>query len=856
MVLSLNISEVLLFSSIHMLDEQIRQNDPVAVTLRAYAQNILVVIFGLLPLIFIPTAIAPFEYTKALIVVVGLFIALVLYSLSVLRSGTITVGISYTLIALWGIALVAAISSLLSGDFRDSFVGDLFSIHSTVFLLILALIPTVWILLKPSKASVMRMYLLFAFSTIVLVVFHVLRLFFGPDFLDLGVFTSSVSTPVGSWNDLALFLGLTILLSLVALEHLSLTKVGRILFLAVVLLSLVMLGVINFFIVWLILGLTSLVMVVYTLGKDKFSETQLPLMENSPAPKKANTLSLGVSLVVFAISALFVVGGATLGGLISDMTNISYVEVRPSLEATANIASNVYKENAFLGIGTNKFTDAWRLYKDESINTTPFWNTDFNAGNSYVTTFFVTTGVLGGITWIIFFALYLVTGIRSLLGTTSGDKIWYFIGVSSFVSAIYIWGMSIIYVPGVVVLLIGSLCTGVSLYSINVLKGDTGRVITIGRNRRTGFVLTLAVIVVIIASVSVLYTAGRHYSSVYAFNESVQSLNRAESVEQIEEEVSSAYSLFTSDIFARRIAEIQLAKMNSLVNVSEPTEEQARQFIIARNNGLAAAEVAIQLDAQEPNNWSIRGGIYGAMAIAGFENAKELSLESFARVMELSPKSPLPYLESAIIEARTGNTEAALEFIGSAIALKPNFTEAFYFLTQLEIQAGDVEAAIESTKATIALEPQNAVRYYQLGVFESSVGNVANAIAAFEQAVRLDGDYANARYLLALAYDEEGMSGEAKVQLEKVLELNPGNETVMTLLGIINTEGSLESLRDTAQGTVNEATPSTDENGVVSTTQDSETPLVTPVNTVPKNTDEVPADNTVPENEEVAPVTE
>lgn len=181
--------------------------------------------------------------------------------------------------------------------------------------------------------------------------------------------------------------------------------------------------------VWLILGLTSLVMVVYSIGKERFSGNQLSF---TPSISNFNSTSLTTSLIVFAVSALFVVGGATLGGAISKFTGVSYVEVRPSLEATADIARQVYKDNAFLGIGANKFTDAWRLYKDNSINSTPFWNTDFNAGNGYITTFFVTTGVFGGLAWLLFIVLYLITGIRKLLGATEdSDRMWYFIGLSS-----------------------------------------------------------------------------------------------------------------------------------------------------------------------------------------------------------------------------------------------------------------------------------------------------------------------------------------------------------------------------------------------------------------------------------------
>lgn len=816
------------------IEETTRQDDPIASALRRYAQNVLVVIFGLLPLFFIPTISAPFDYTKVFIVVAGILVALVLYSFSVLRSGTISVGISYTLCALWAVVGISFISSILSGDLMDSLVGDLFSIHSTLFVALLALIPTVWLFLKSSKASVMRMYVLLAVSTFVLVLFHVVRLFFGPGVLSFGVFTDTVSTPVGSWNDLALFLGLTVILSLIALEQLSLTKVGRGLFIGVTIASLFMLGVINFFTVWLVLGLTSLVMVVYSLGKERFTGNQPSFINQKTV---LNGTSLITTLVVFAISVLFIVGGATFGGLISKFTNVSYVEVRPSFEATADIARNVYHENAFLGIGANKFTDAWRMYKDNSINLTPFWNTDFNAGNGYITTFFVTTGVLGGVAWLLFLLVFLITGTRKILAVSESDRVWYFISLSSFVGALYIWGMSIVYVPGVVILLLGALCTGVALTAFNTLVSSSSRVIVIGSNRRTGFLLTLAVIVIIIGSVSVLYTAGRHYSSVYTFNESIQAMQEGKGIDELEKQVSDAYNLFSSDIFARRIAEYQLARMNVIMGIAEPTNDDLKQFVNAKDNGIQAANVAIQNDAQEPANWEVLSGIFSILASINAEGAEAKALESLAKARELNPKNPLPYLESAIVEARGGNYDQSRSYIDQAIALKPNYTEAFYFLSQLEIAQGNVDAAVKSTQAVISLEPQNPARYYQLGVLESSRNKLEEAKLAFEKAVSLDQNYANARYLLALTYDALGMSAEAKAQLEAVLNLNPGNAEVTNLINVINREGSLKSLREGAAQTstvISEATPVTGENGTVTGTPSGDTSLVTPVNTAPK----------------------
>lgn len=813
--------------------EHTQTTDVIADTLRRYAQNILVVVFGLLPIFFVPTAYAPFEYSKVFFVLAGVMSALVLYSLSILRSGKISIGFSYTLVAMWAVALVAFVSSLLSGDIRDSLVGDVLSVHSTVFVGILALVMSVWAFIGAEKVSVMRLYMLLAASTIVLVLFHVARLIVGADTLSLGVFQSSIATPVGSWNDLALFLGLSILLSLVTMEQLPLTKQGRILFTIVTVVALFMLGVINFFTVWLILGLVSLVMIVYSLGKDRLSGSQLSLVSG----RVAGPSSLMLSLIVFAVSVLFIIGGAALGGYISKFTNISYIEVRPSLQATADIARNVYQENAFLGIGPNKFADAWRLHKDASINATVFWNTDFNAGNGYITTFFITAGVLGGIVWLLFLGTFLISGVRILLTASDSDRMWYFIGVSSFVSAVYIWGMSLIYVPGAVVLILGALCTGVTIAAAQALRGKTASIYSIISNRRTGFIMTLAVIVVIIGSVATLYGVGRDYAAVYTFNGAESAFANGADIETVKTRIADAYALSSSDVYARRIAEYEFILLNSMLGIQNPTSEDQRRFETAVVNGVNAAERAQGGDASEANNWAVQGGIYSLLMSANIDGVYDRAKDSLTKARDLNPKNPIVYLNLAELEGRAGNYDAAREQVQTAINLKPNFTDAFFYLSQLDIVTGNVEGAIASARSIVALEPQNAARYYQLGVLETSRQNIEGAIEAFERAIELDTNYANARYLLALAYDEEGRATDARAQLEKVLELNPGNPDVLALIASIDTHGSIKT-ETTASSTsearvIGESQTVSEDNGAVTTNEAPDSPLVSPVNTVP-----------------------
>ena len=807
----------------------VTNEDPLAQELRTYAQQVLIFTLGFLPLFFIPNVQAPSEYSKILFALSGTLIAFVLLSLSILRAGNLNVRLSYTVVSMWIIVGVAFVSAFFSGDVRDALTGEIIGIHSTVFVAILALITTVWMLIGSTKATIMRLYLYLALSALVLVVFHAVRIFLGPEVLSFAVFTSTTATPVGGWNDLALFLGLTIILSLVALEQLTLTKRGRVLFGFVTACALLMLGVINFFVVWLVLGLTSLTVIVYTLRRKQLPGNSL----TTEIQQSVAVPSFIMSAIVFVVSVLFIIGGSVIGSALSKYTGISYVEVRPSLEATIDIARSVYRENPFLGIGTNKFADAWKLYKEVGINETVFWNTDFVAGNSYISTFFVTTGVVGGGAWILFLVCFIYSGLRVLFTTQTTDKMWYFIGVSSFVSALYIWGMSLVYVPGAVVLMLGALCTGIALSSQAMLRTSTSPTFALSTDRHTGFILTLAVIIIIVSSVGSLYITGRLYAAAYTFNENNRVYGATNSVEQALPYLASAYELNPSDQYARSVASYNILIMNELLGRPAPTDVERQQFEAVVVNAINAAQQAVRIDDSESENWSVLGDIYSILVPTKLEGVYDHATEALTKSHDLNPQNPRTSLALALLEARAGKYDTARTYAESAIRIKRNYTDALYLVSQIDIVTGNIKGAVQSIQSMIALEPQNPARYYQLGILALAQNDVDAAISIFEKAITLDPSYANARYFLARAYDAKGKTNDAIIQLEKVLELNPENAEVTGLLQILHDGKSInkpvQNISNQAD-IVSESTPTQDENGVVSADSVPDSRLVDSVN--------------------------
>lgn len=819
--------------------------DPVARALLRISQNTLVVVLGLMPILFIPVAYAPLQYTKVLFVLVGVIVALIFYALSVLREGEVSLAIPLPLIAFWGIVATYVISTLLSGDLKDAFVGNAMEVHTTAFMLLLAAIASVSIVLRGSKVAVMRLYAILIGSSVVLALYHIVRVLVGPEVLSLGVFTAPTASPLGSWNGLALYFGLVVLLALVAFEQLQFSKVGKWLLGAAMAFALVMLAIVNYFAVWVVLAVVSTVMLIYTLARKHYQRTESMVTERG----NGSFVSIVVSTVLLIISLLFIFGGSSLAAFIAERTDIQYIEVRPSMTATFDMARNVYQESPLFGVGPNRFADVWRQYKDPSINQTIFWNSTFESGSGYIPTAMVTAGALALIAWVVFLALFLVAGFRMIFRATHADRFWSFVGLSSFIAAVYLWGMAFIYTPAPAMLMLAAACTGIFFAAYSVLVTPPRFSLSVAQNRSMGVVFVGAAVLMIFGSVGTLYAAGQHYSALYEFNRTFATFGEDDTLDTLQNRITNAFELSANDIFARRIAEYRLAQMNSLLNVPEPTQEDVASFQNSVTEALNAAQTATELDPTEPQGWQVLGQIYSVLTAADVADAYERATVAFERARQLNPTNPAVVLMQAQLEARNDNIDGARALAEEAIRMKQNYTEALLFLTQIDILNNNVAQAIERTRSIISIEPQNPARYYQYGVLQTAAGDTEQAIAAFERAIALDPQYANARYYLALAYVEQGRRDDALAQLDVVAGYNPDNEQLRDLM---------ERIR--AGEPVAQATPSleTDEAMLedgADVTQEAldETSLVTPVNTVPADGNDEADTDALTEDEEETP---
>ncbi len=79
--------------------------------------------------------------------------------------------------------------------------------------------------------------------------------------------------------------------------------------------------------------------------------------------------------------------------------------------------------------------------------------------------------------------------------------------------------------------------------------------------------------------------------------------------------------------------------------------------------------------------------------------------------------------------------------------------------------------------------------YFNRG-FKYYVNGIDNkAINEFKKAIDIDPNFVAAHYYLAISYIDEAMYGEAKVELTKVLELDPQDEEARYLLKMLEENG-------------------------------------------------------------------
>ncbi len=769
---------------------------------------------------FIPYVPVTLEASKGFLLSVGTTLSVFFWLIARLGEGKFTFPKDRLILFAGIIPLVFLIASFFSSSLYVSLFGSGFEMGTFGSMLILYVIFFLSSIYFQTEERLWYFFKALFLGALILSVFELLNLFVGfgrflPGLLQ-GVSSGNL---IGSWNNFALFFGLIILLSIFTLEFLK--SKGFFLFTQYFLLvtGLFFLIITNIPLVWLLVGIFSIVIFVYSVS---LQHAGIKVVHGGGDKKRFPFAAL---IVVF-VSLVFLLGSNSVGGLVAKYVSLSSPEVRPSIVTTSQIAWKSIKHNPAFGTGPNTFVIDWSLWQPKDIAQTIFWNADFSEGYSTLSTFIVTTGILGLLAWIIFFAVLMTRGIQSLRVALKDPLSNYFI-LTTFMVSLYSWITFVVYTPNILMLMLAFVSSGI-LIGILVYRGVVEvKHYSFLNDPRNSFFAILVLMVFMIVTLSVTYLYVEKFTSVIYFSKGLKTDSTMPSLVKSEKMLTNAISLDKNDIYYRTLSQVYIAEIGALVNdpkVSQDTLKSTLQQLI--NFAQNSATLAVSQNPKQYLNYVNLGNVYASLVPLGVDNSYESSMASYSKAQTLSPNNPSIILAKAQLDVVKKNNDEARKFIQQALDLKLNYTDALFLLAQIETNEGNTDAAIKQVEKAAQLSPNDATIFFRLGLLRYNNADYANAISALEEAVILDNSYLNARYFLGQAYQKNGRTGDALIQYNILNKVLPDNEDVKKAID------SLSKFPDSAVAApvVTPTTPSTTDKKATTT------PVKTPATKLPVKT--------------------
>ncbi len=725
------------------------------------------------PVFFLPIFNISINISKSVLISTLVAVAFFLWLIARLKDGRFV--FPKSLILLTGALLPVALffSSVFSDAIGQSFVGLGYEINTFSFILVLYALMFLSAVFFQQKKRLFYLYTAFFLSATVVFLYQLFRfvfLSFGLPFSD--VFFQTPGNVVGKWADMSIFFGFIAILSLSAVELAVLgSKTKKALYFLLGT-SVLILALVNFWLSWVIVGVFSLVIFVYTLSfgsnnTKNSSERKIPT-----AP-----------FVVLLVSLFFVLSGSLIGDTIYSIFKIPQEVIRPSWTQTIGVAKDSLSENPVFGAGPNRFTSQWLLFKPVEINNSILWNMNFSAGVGFIPSSMVTTGAVGITAWVVFLLAFFYCGVRSVFLLRVKAAHGYMV-VSSFLATLYLWVFLFFYVPNIVIIFLAFLMTGVFIASLAEARLIKNYNFSFLDDPRIGFVSVLVLILLIISSIVGGYLLFQKFLSVGYFQRSIIASNVEGDLSKAEQSIFRAIKLNESDLYYRALSEINLARLSRVSFKKNISKETLRaEFQAMSDNAIKNAIFATEIDKTNYLNWATLAKVYQSLVLLGApEKFYDGAKNAYNTAVLLNPKDPSLSLAMARLEITAGNKDKAREYIAIALNQKNNYTDAIFLLSQMQADEGNLKDAIASVEVATMVSPNDMGAFFQLGLLRYKTKNYSGAASAFGRAVELNPNYSNAKYFLGISLSKIGDKKSAIVQFEEVIALNPENKEVKKIL--------------------------------------------------------------------------
>lgn len=743
----------------------------------------------LAPIVFWPSTYLAMDTVKTIVIGITVLASAIFLGLTALREKKLVLPPRpITWVSVLSVVSLV-ISALVSIHAGKSLFGQGFEVNTVSFIATMFLAGLVaFTLIQRKLERAVILYVGIFASYLVVFIYQILRIVFGSSFATFGIFTSQNSTLLGNWFDLGTYSMLIALVSLCAVIFLTLSQRMKIVYWALAAASTFVAIFVGNAHVWSIAFLVLLALAIFLSIERIRSRGSVGFVSSIK-----NLAWIPVIACIFV--GLFMWKGASVTGSVAKSFNVTYSEISLPWQMTMDITSGAIKQNPMFGVGANHFLQAYLANKPDAVNMSDAWGVDFQYGFGFIPTLIAEQGMVGLVLWILFFVFFGICGAKTIKNV-GADPTRKFVVISSFMSAVSLWLISIVSVPSHIILFLTFVTTGI-FFGASAWVGAI-KVCTMEPKKK--MCSKIYSIVLIVAMVVALIWAIIYVKKVVAlsyFGAGVKQLTTVNDPARALSLFTSAYNADHLDVYLQGKAEAELAIATAIATEASKTtnastsEALIKKFAEAINAALIDSRAAIAYDPNDYYNRVSEARVSELATNLKMQNAFENAVQAYTQAINLNPKNPSIYLSLARLEVGQNKLDDAVKAIGAALQVKSNYLDAVFLLSQVYASKGDLANAIIAANFATQLNPGNAQVFFQLGLLQYNNKDYSAAVAAFEKATKLQVDYANAQYFLGLSYARTGKTSEAIAQFELLAKSNPDNQEVVTILKNLNAGKSI-----------------------------------------------------------------
>jgi tetratricopeptide (TPR) repeat protein len=135
-----------------------------------------------------------------------------------------------------------------------------------------------------------------------------------------------------------------------------------------------------------------------------------------------------------------------------------------------------------------------------------------------------------------------------------------------------------------------------------------------------------------------------------------------------------------------------------------------------------------------------------------------------------------------------GRQDDAVAQYREALRLKPDYADAHFYLANALIQGGQVGEAVQQYRQALQIQPNLAEASNNLGMILCRTGRPGEGIGYIEAAIRAKPDFAQAHFARGAALLQLGRKDEALDEYQRVLQLRPGDPSVLRILEMLRAQ--------------------------------------------------------------------